>query len=75
MLKMKTIAAYIIVIAICLATATVFAGQAIIVPGEFASAEATATDNAPLGAISTQQIFQQVFSPALLTNLSTGEEN
>jgi len=47
--------------------------QITIVPGEFASADANTSDNAPLGAISSQQIFQQVFSSAILTNLSIGE--
>lgn len=70
---MNTNAAYKIVVAICLAAATVFADQTFTVPGEFAQAGANTSDNAPLGAISDQQIFQQVFSSSLLTDLSIGE--
>jgi hypothetical protein len=62
-----------IIVGICLAATTVFADQTVIVPGEFMLADANTSDNAPLGAISSQQIFQQVFSSALLTNLSIGE--
>jgi hypothetical protein len=46
------------------------ADQTIIVPAQFALAEAGSSDNAPLGA--TEQHFQQAFSSALLTNLSVG---
>ena len=67
---MKTNIAYKVVIGICLTAATVFADQTIIVPGQFALAEAGSSDNAPLGA--SEQHFQQVFSSALLTNLSVG---
>ncbi|MGA2241179.1 MAG: PEP-CTERM sorting domain-containing protein [Verrucomicrobiota bacterium] len=67
---MKTNIAYQVVIGICLTAVTVFADQTIIVPGQFALAEAGSSDNAPLGA--AEQHFQQVFSSALLTNLSVG---
>ncbi len=53
-----------------LAAASVSA-DAIIVPGEYATTEANTSDNAPLGA--TEQHFQQVFSPSLLTGLSVGD--
>jgi hypothetical protein len=62
---------YQVVIGICLTAATVFADQTIIVPGQFALAEAGSSDNAPLGA--SEQHFQQAFSSALLTNLSAGD--
>jgi hypothetical protein len=68
--KMKTNIAYKVAIGICLAAATVFADQTNIVPGQFALAEAGSSDNAPLGA--SEQHFQQVFSSALLTNISVG---
>jgi hypothetical protein len=68
--KVKTNIAYQVVIGICLAAATVFADQTIIVPGQFALAEAGSSDNAPLGA--TEQHFQQVFSSALLININVG---
>ena len=67
---MKTNIAYKVAIGICLAAATVFADQTNIVPGQFALAEAGSSDNAPLGA--SEQHFQQVFSSALLTDLSVG---
>jgi hypothetical protein len=70
---MKTNIALGLVVGICLTSATVLADQTVIVPGEFTVAEANTSDNAPLGAISNQQLFQQVFSSALLTNLSIGE--
>ena len=57
-------------IGICLTAATVFADQTNIVPGQFALTEAGSSDNAPLGA--SEQHFQQVFSSALLTNISVG---
>jgi len=60
-----------IVIVICLATATVMADETFMVPGQYALAEAGSSDNAPLGA--AEQHFQQVFSSALLTNLSSGD--
>jgi hypothetical protein len=66
-------AAYKIVAVICLTAATVFADQTFIVPGDLATSEANSSDNAPLGAISDQQTFQQVYSSSLLTNLSIGE--
>ncbi len=66
----KTNFAYKVVIGICLTTATVFADQTNIVPGQFALAEAGSSDNAPLGA--SEQHFQQVFSSALLTNIGAG---
>jgi hypothetical protein len=66
----KTNITYKVVIGICLTAATVFADQTIIVPGQFALAEAGSSDNAPLGA--SEQHFQQVFSSALLTNISVG---
>jgi hypothetical protein len=62
-----------IAIGICLVATTVFADQTIIVPGEFTLADANTSDNAPLGAISSQQHFQQVFSTSLLSSLSIGE--
>jgi hypothetical protein len=68
--KVKTNIAYKVVIGICLTAATVFADQTNIVPGQFALAEAGSSDNAPLGA--SEQHFQQVFSSALLTDLSVG---
>lgn len=71
--KMKTNAAYKIVVAICLAATTVLADQTFIVPGEFTLAEANSSDNAPLGAISSEQRFQQVFSASLLSSLTVGE--
>jgi hypothetical protein len=43
----------------------------VIVPSEYATTEAGSSDNAPLGA--TEQHFQQVFSPALLTNIAIGD--
>ena len=70
---LKTITVFLGVAVVCLATETIFADSTFIVPGEFTLAEANSSDNAPLGAVSTQQIFQQVFSPALLTDLSIGE--
>ena len=70
---MKTNIALGFVVGICLMSATVLADQTVIVPGEFTVADANTSDNAPLGAISSQQLFQQVFSSALLTNLSIGE--
>jgi hypothetical protein len=70
---MKLKIANTIIIGICLAAATVLADQTVIVPGEFTLSDANTSDNAPLGAISDQQRFQQVFSTALLTNLSIGE--
>jgi hypothetical protein len=66
----KTNIAYKVVIGICLTAATVFADQTNIVPGQFALTEAGSSDNAPLGA--SEQHFQQVFSSALLTNISVG---
>lgn len=69
--KVKTNIAYQVVIGICLTAATIFADQTIIVPGQFALAEAGSSDNAPLGA--SEQHFQQVFSSALLTNISVGD--
>jgi hypothetical protein len=68
--KVKTNIAFKVVIGICLTAATGLADQTIIVPGQFALAEAGSSDNAPLGA--TEQHFQQVFSSALLTNISVG---
>ncbi len=62
-----------IIVGICLVAATAFANQTVIVPGEFTVADADTSDNAPLGAISTQQTFQQVFSSSLLSSLSIGE--
>lgn len=62
-----------IAVVICVAAATVMADQTIIVPGEFTLADANTSDNAPLGAISDQQHFQQVFSASLLNSLSIGE--
>jgi hypothetical protein len=70
---MKTNIINKIVIGICLAAANVLADQTIIVPGEFTLADANTSDNAPLGAISSQQHFQQVFSASLLSGLSIGE--
>jgi hypothetical protein len=67
----KTNVTYIVVIGICLTAATVLADQTFVVPDEYASVEAGSSDNAPLGA--TEQHFQQVFSSALLTNLSVGD--
>ena len=68
---MKTNIASIVVVGIYLTAATAFANQTVIVPGEFALAEAGSSDNAPLGA--AEQHFQQVFSSALLTNLTIGD--
>src|SRR5471030_1871416 len=62
-----------IAVGICVAAATAFADQTVIVPGEFTLAGANTSDNAPLGAISTEQRFQQVFSASLLSSLSIGE--
>jgi hypothetical protein len=70
---MKINIAYKIAVGICLAATTVFADQTIIVPEEFTLAEANTSDNAPLGAISTQQRYQQVFSASLLSSLNIGE--
>jgi hypothetical protein len=67
----KTNVAYNVVIGICLTAATVLADQMFVVPGQYTSVEAGASDNAPLGA--SEQHFQQVFSSALLTNLSVGD--
>ena len=63
----------VIIVGICLAATTVPADPTVIVPGEFTSTDANTSDNAPLGAISSQQHFQQVFSASILTNLSIGE--
>ena len=68
---MKTNIASKVVIGICLTAATVLADQTFVVPEEYASTEAGSSDNAPLGA--SEQHFQQVFSSALLTNLSVGD--
>ena len=68
---MKINIAYKIAATVCLMAATGFADQTFVVPGEFTLTEANSSDNAPLGA--TEQHFQQVFSSALLTNLSIGE--
>ena len=70
-IRMKTTIACIVVIGICLAAATGFADQTVVVPGEYALAEAGSSDNAPLGA--SEQHFQQVFSSSLLTNLAVGD--
>ena len=69
---MKVSVAFNIVAGICLTVTAVLADQ-IIVPGEFTLADANTSDNAPLGAISDQQHFQQVFSASLLSSLSIGE--
>jgi hypothetical protein len=60
-----------VVIGICLIAATAIADQTVIVPGQFALAEAGSSDNAPLGA--SEQHFQQVFSSALLNSLTAGD--
>jgi hypothetical protein len=67
----KTNVTYKVVIGICLVAATVLADQTFVVPDEYASVEAGSSDNAPLGA--SEQHFQQVYSSALLTNLSVGD--
>jgi hypothetical protein len=69
--KVKTNIACNVVIGICLTAAAVFADQTVIVPGQFALAEAGSSDNAPLGV--SGQHFQQVFSSALLTNIGVGD--
>jgi hypothetical protein len=69
--KVKTNIACNIVIGICLTAATVFADQIVIVPGQYATTEAGSSDNAPLGV--SGQHFQQVFSSALLTDISVGD--
>lgn len=68
---MKTSIACKFLIGIWLSAGTALASQTFIVPGNYASAEAGSSDNAPLGA--AEQHFQQVFSSALLTNLSVGD--
>jgi PEP-CTERM motif len=72
-MKMKINIAYKIAVGICVAATTVFADQSIIVPGEFTLADANSSDNAPLGEISGQQHFQQVFSASLLSSLNIGD--
>jgi PEP-CTERM motif len=72
-MKINIASKIVIAVGICLTTATVFADQTIIVPEEFTLAEANTSDNAPLGAISDQQHFQQVFSASLLSGMSIGD--
>jgi len=67
----QTNLAYKVVAGICLTAATVFGDQTFIVPGPYATAEGGSSDNAPLGVV--EQHFQQVFSSALLTNLTVGD--
>lgn len=57
---------------ICLMATTVLADHIVVVPGGFSGTEASSSDNAPLGA--AEQHFQQVFSAALLTNLTIGDQ-
>jgi len=56
---------------ICLLATTALADHIVVVPGGFSGTEANSSDNAPLGA--AEQHFQQVFSAALLTNLTAGD--
>jgi hypothetical protein len=69
--EVKANITYKVVVGICLTAATVFADQIFIYPGAYALVEGGSSDNAPLGVV--EQHFQQVYSSALLTNLTAGD--